>query len=163
MSLAATVTMVMMLVLLSSLVIVLSGMQAGLSFVESKVEVRAELAEGVAQDRVDALTAQLEALPEVASVGYVSKEQALAEFDASSASRTGEPDLTEYISNPFPDQLSIKLRDPRQAGQVMSVLDAAARLGRGRRHRAADGHRQAGERHRHAARGRVRACWRWSA
>ena len=34
MSLAATVTMVMMLVLLSSLVIVLSGMQAGLSFVE---------------------------------------------------------------------------------------------------------------------------------
>ena len=59
MSLAATVTMVMMLVLLSSLVIVLSGMQAGLSFVESKVEVRVELAEGVAQDRVDALTAQL--------------------------------------------------------------------------------------------------------
>ncbi len=34
MSLAATVTMVMMLLLLSSLVIVLSGMQAGLSFVE---------------------------------------------------------------------------------------------------------------------------------
>ncbi|MDQ3493569.1 MAG: hypothetical protein M3452_09970, partial [Chloroflexota bacterium] len=43
MSLAATVTMVLMLVLLASLVIVLSGMQAGLDFVESKVEVRAEL------------------------------------------------------------------------------------------------------------------------
>ena len=80
MSLAATVTMVMMLVLLSSLVIVLSGMQAGLSFVESKVEVRAELAEGVAQDRVDSLTAQLRALPEVSDVIFVSKEQALAEF-----------------------------------------------------------------------------------
>ncbi len=46
MSLAATVTMVMMLVLLASLVIVLSGLQAGVSYVESKVEIRAELAEG---------------------------------------------------------------------------------------------------------------------
>ena len=35
MSFAATVTMVMMLVLLSSLVIVLSGIQAGVSFIES--------------------------------------------------------------------------------------------------------------------------------
>ena len=57
MSLAATVTMVLMLVLLSSLVIVLAGMQAGLSFIESKVEIRAELATGVPQDRVDTLQA----------------------------------------------------------------------------------------------------------
>jgi cell division transport system permease protein len=123
MSLAATVTMVMMLVLLSSLVIVLSGMQAGLSFIESKVEIRAELAEGVPQDRVDTLTAQLQALPEVASVSYVSKEEALAEFDRQRA-EAGEPPLTGYTSNPFPARLSIKLQDPRQADQVMSVLDA---------------------------------------
>jgi cell division transport system permease protein len=123
MSLAATVTMVMMLVLLSSLVIVLSGMQAGLSFIESKVEIRAELAEGVAQDRVDSLTAQLATLPEVASVAYVSKEEALAEFDRQRA-EAGQPPLTGYASNPFPARLSIKLRDPRQADQVMGVLDA---------------------------------------
>jgi cell division transport system permease protein len=123
MSLAATVTMVMMLVLLSSLVIVLSGMQAGLSFIESKVEIRAELAEGVPQDRVDTLTAQLQALPEVASVSFVSKEEALAEFDRQRA-EAGEPPLTGYASNPFPARLSIKLQDPRQADQVMSVLNA---------------------------------------
>ncbi len=123
MSLAATVTMVMMLVLLSSLVIVLSGMQAGLSFVESKVEVRAELAEGVAQDRVDALTAQLRALPEVSDVIYVSKEQALLEFTQQRIA-DGQPDLTNYITNPFPNALSIKLQDPRQSAQVMSALDA---------------------------------------
>ena len=123
MSLAATVTMVMMLLLLSSLVIVLSGMQAGLSFVESKVEVRVELAEGVAQDRVDMLTAQLLALPEVSDVAYISKEQALADF-AQQRIADGQPDLTDYISNPFPNQLSVKLRDPRQSAQVMSILDA---------------------------------------
>ncbi len=123
MSLAATVTMVMMLVLLSSLVIVLSGMQAGLSFVESKVEVRVELAEGVAQDRVDTLTAQLRALPEVSAVVYISKEQALADFTQQRIA-DGQPDLTDYIRNPFPNQLSVKLQNPRESSQVMSVLDA---------------------------------------
>ena len=123
MSLAATVTMVMMLVLLASLVIVLSGMQAGVSFIESKVEVRAELAEGVVQERVDTLTAQLEVLPEVASVTYVSKDQALEEFQQQRIEQ-GEPRLTNYTTNPFPARLSIKLVDPRQAAQVMGLLDA---------------------------------------
>jgi len=123
MSLAATVTMVMMLLLLASLVIVLSGMQAGLSFVESKVEVRVELADGAAQDKVDTLSAQLRALPEVSDVIYVSKEQALADFTQQRIA-DGQPDLTDYIRNPFPNQLSVKLRDPRQSGQVMSILDS---------------------------------------
>jgi len=123
MSFAATVTMVMMLVLLASLVIVLSGMQAGVSFIESKVEIRAELAEGVAQERVDTLAAQLEALPEVASVTYVSKDEALAEFQQQRIDR-GEPPITGYTSNPFPARLSIKLVDPRQAAQVTGLLDA---------------------------------------
>jgi cell division transport system permease protein len=122
MSLAATVTMVMMLVLLASIVIVLSGLQAGVSFVESKVEIRAELAEGVVQERVDTLTAQLQVLPEVASVTYVSKEQALEEFQQSRVDQGLAP-ITGYSSNPFPARLSIKLIDPRQAAQVMSLLD----------------------------------------
>jgi len=123
MSLAATVTMVMMLVLLASLLIVLSGLQAGVSFVESKVEIRAELAEGVLQERVDTLTAQLQALPEVGSVTYVSKEEALADFQRQRV-ESGQDPITGYASNPFPAQLAIKLVDPRQAGQVMAVLEA---------------------------------------
>jgi cell division transport system permease protein len=122
MSLAATVTMVMMLVLLASIVIVLSGLQAGVSFVESKVEIRAELAEGVVRERVDTLTAQLQVLPEVASVTYVSKEQALEEFQQSRIDQGLAP-ITGYTSNPFPARLSIRLVDPRQAAQVMSLLD----------------------------------------
>jgi cell division transport system permease protein len=123
MSFAATVTMVMMLVLLSSLVIVLSGIQAGVSFIESKVEIRAELAEGVVQERVDTLTAQLLVLPEVASVTYVSKDQALEEFQQQRIDQ-GEPPLTNYTTNPFPARLSVRLVDPRQATQVMGVLDS---------------------------------------
>ncbi len=123
MSLAAIVTMVLMLVLLASLVIVLSGMQAGLDLVESKVEVRAELLEGVPRERVDALRQQVAALPEVESVTYVSKEEALAQFRSQLAE--GQADLTEVVgSNPLPAQLVVKLRDPREFGAVRSVLEA---------------------------------------
>lgn len=125
MTLAASVTMVLMLVLLSSLVIVVTGMEAGLAFIESKVEVRAELNDGVTSDRVDNLTAQLLALPEVSAVDYISKDQALQEFQAQRA-ELGEQDLTQYAGfNPFPAQLSIKLRDPKQFSQVVSTLDDA--------------------------------------
>ncbi|MBX3028662.1 MAG: permease-like cell division protein FtsX [Chloroflexi bacterium] len=124
MSLAATVTMVMMLILLSSLVIVLSGMQAGVAFVESKVEIRAELAEGAPQERVDALATELRELPEVASVAYVTKEEALDEFNRQRA-EAGEQDLSGYITNPFPARLSVRLVDPRRYEPVMVVLDGA--------------------------------------
>jgi len=122
MTLAASVTMVLMLLLLAALVIVLSGMQAGLAFVESKVEVRAELAGGSPPDRVSALEARLVALPEVAGVRYISKEEALAEFREQRAA-AGEEDLSAYAGyNPFPAQLSIRLRDPRQSSQVVATL-----------------------------------------
>jgi cell division transport system permease protein len=122
MSLAASVTMVLMLVLLASLVIVLSGMQAGLSFIESKVEVRAELLDGVPQDRISSLQDRVAELPEVAEVSYVSKERALADFRAQRAA-AGEADLTYELGfNPFPAYLSIRLQDPRHAGSVIETL-----------------------------------------
>ena len=102
MSLAATVTMVFMLVMLSGLVLVLSGLEAGLQFVESKVEVQAFLNDGVAAGRITDLQAQVSALPEVASVTYTTKEQALADWRAEQAAQ-GRPDLTPITGvNPIP-------------------------------------------------------------
>jgi cell division transport system permease protein len=125
MTLAAAVTMVLMLILLSSLLIVVSGMDAGLTYIESKVEIRAELARGLPQDRVDELTRKLQALPEVASVDFISKDQALAEFKQQQAA-SNQADLTQYVGfNPFPDQLSIKLIDPKQFSNVVATLNSA--------------------------------------
>lgn len=126
MSLAATVTMILMLVLLASLVILLSGMQAGLAYIEGKVEIRAELYDGVQQARVDALQGQLSTLPEVASVDFVSKEQALADFRGQLAA-DGREDVSEYVgSNPLPAQLVVKLADPKEFGSVRETLEAPA-------------------------------------
>jgi cell division transport system permease protein len=125
MSLAATVTMVFMLVMLSGLVLVLSGLDAGLQFVESKVEVQAFLNDGLSPARVSELQAEVSALPEVASVTFTSKEQALAEWQAEQAAQ-GRTDLTGVTgTNPIPASLNVKLRDARQYGQVVDVLRAA--------------------------------------
>jgi cell division transport system permease protein len=124
MSLAAVVTMTLMLVLMSGLLLVLSGLQAGLQFVEQKVEVVANLNDGVPQERVDALMASIESLPEVASVEYVSKEEALATFREWQQG-TGRQDLTAVVGfNPLPASLNVKLRDPSIAGDVVDRLKA---------------------------------------
>jgi cell division transport system permease protein len=124
MSVAATVTMVLMLLLLSGLLIVLSGLSAGLTFVQQKVDVQAYLNDGVAPDKITALTLQLEALPEVASVTYKNKDQALAEWRAQQAAQ-GNADLVAVTgTNPIPASLNIKLKDPGVYGQVVGVLKA---------------------------------------
>jgi cell division transport system permease protein len=124
MSLAATVTMVFMLVLLAGLMLVLSGLEAGLQFVESKVEVQAFLNDGVAAPRIAELQAQVAALPEVASVRYTTKDEALAQWQAEQAAQ-GRPDLTPITgTNPIPASLNVKLRDAHQYGQVVEMLRA---------------------------------------
>ena len=128
MSLAATVTMVLMLVLLAALVIVISGIEAGLSFVESKVEVRAELHDGLQVERVQEFQERLAGLPEVSSVSYVSKEEALANFHQARVEQGQEDITTLYTINPFFAYVSIKLRDPRQSRELVSTLESEVDL-----------------------------------
>jgi cell division transport system permease protein len=122
MTVAASITMILMLLLLSGLVIILSGLQAGLQFINEKVEVQALINDGVSQARIDALKQRLQGLPEVASVTYLDKTQALAEFREQLKAQNA-PDLTAYTgTNPIPAKLSVKLRDPRVYGDVVEVL-----------------------------------------
>ncbi len=125
MSLAATVTMTLMLLMLAGLVIGLSGMDAGLRFVEQKVEVQAFIADGTPQSRIDALIAQVRALPEVAEVDYVDKQQALAEWQQQLRAQ-GKPDYSsETGTNPIPASIRVKLRDPHVYGNVVQTLQSA--------------------------------------
>jgi cell division transport system permease protein len=129
MNIAATVTMVLMLILLSTLVILVSGVEAGLAFIESKVEVRAELHDGLREDSVTDFRSRLEGLSEVGSVTYVSKEDALADFLAARAAQ-GQTDLTNVYGdfNPFPAYFAIELRDPRLSREVVALLESETGL-----------------------------------
>jgi len=122
MSIAATATMVLMLVLLSAFFVVLSGLDAGLQFVEQKVQVVAELRDDAPDLKIAQLRQDVAALPEVASVEYIDKATALAQFKLRMAAQ-GREDLTQYLdSNPLPATLNIKLKDPHEFGTVVQVL-----------------------------------------
>jgi cell division transport system permease protein len=124
MSLAATATMTLMLLLLSGFFIVQAGLLAGLEFVEQKVEVVADLRDGTTAADVAAISAQVQAMPEVRGVTYVSKEQALADFRAARAAQ-GEDDLTQYLKdNPLHASLEVKLRAAEDYAAVTDVLRA---------------------------------------
>jgi len=122
MSLAATATMTLMLLLLSGFWIVQAGLLAGLEFVEQKVQVVADRQDSASPAAIQALQARIGAMPEVAEVDYVSKDEALKRFQ-DSRSAQGEQDLTPYLaSNPLPASLEIRLRRPDDFGVITDAL-----------------------------------------
>src|SRR3954452_11305063 len=80
MSLAATATMTLMLMLLAGFWIIQAGFLASLSYVEDKVGVVADVNDGVSEAALNDLEARLSAMPEVKSVEYISKAEALRRY-----------------------------------------------------------------------------------
>ena len=122
MSIAATATMVLMLLLLAGFFIIQAGLLAGLQFTEQKVQVVAYLQPNVTDGQIAAMQVRLKAMPEVASADYVSREQALADFRVSMKAQ-GREDLTRYLdSNPLYASLEVKLVDPAAISIVAQAL-----------------------------------------
>jgi cell division transport system permease protein len=122
MSLAATATMVLMLLLLAGFWIIQTGLLAGLQFTEQKVEVVAYLQPNATDTQVAALQAQLKSMPEVASVVYVDRDEALVRFRASMQAQ-GREDLTRYLdANPLYASIEVKMVDPSQVRVVGDAL-----------------------------------------
>jgi len=122
MSLAATATMVLMLLLLAGLLIVVTGLNAGLDYFESKVEVTAFVRDGANQQRVDAVVAKTRAMPEVAGVTFVTKDEAIQRFRDYNAAR-GQTDLTDVLPfNPLPASIEVDLADPLVYAKVSQAL-----------------------------------------
>jgi cell division transport system permease protein len=122
MSLAATATMIFMLVLLSGFFVLLTGLNAGLQFVEQKVEIVADLRDEAPTLAIEALEARTAALPEVATVEYVNASEALRRFQER-LRQQGRQDLTQFLDkNPLPGSLQVKLKDPHVFGNVVEFL-----------------------------------------
>ena len=127
MTLAATATMLLMLLLLAGFWLVQAGLAAGVQYVEQKVEVVADLhdvpgAEGALTVQAVALASDVAALPSVRSVTFVSKDEALSEFRDRLRQR-GQVDLTGFLDrNPLPASLEVRLVDPRDYQDVVQLL-----------------------------------------
>jgi cell division transport system permease protein len=122
MSLAATLTMVLMLLLLAGFFILQNVLLASLSFVEQKVEVVAYVENTATQDQVDELVARIDGMPETTSVEFISRDEALRRFREAQDAQ-GREDLTKVLdSNPLYASLNVKLRTPQDLDTVAQAL-----------------------------------------
>ncbi|HET8586864.1 MAG TPA: permease-like cell division protein FtsX [Candidatus Limnocylindria bacterium] len=121
MSLAATATVVLMLVLLSGLFIVLTGLNAGIDFIESKVGVTAELVDRLPTAQRDALMSDIEQLPGVTGVTYVSPQEAMQRLKDSFAQQ-GKTLETGGANIQLQATLEIALSNPSFASSVSDAL-----------------------------------------
>ncbi len=121
MSLAATATVVLMLVLLAALVIVISGLNSGLAFIESKVGVTVRLADDLSDTDRELLVDEVLALPGVAAVDYVSPEEAMRRLEEAYRESGHELDTGGAAIRLFAS-LEITLSDPDAGNAVAAAL-----------------------------------------
>jgi len=120
MSLAATASMVLMLTLLSGVVILYLGLNATLTYVQGEAQVVAYLSDSATTQDVTRLTSDLQAMPQVKTVSYISKDQALKDFQKR---EPGVATLVESLpENPLPASFEISLRDPSDYIDVATYL-----------------------------------------
>ncbi len=122
MSLAATATVILMLVLLSGLFIVISGLNSGLDFIASTVAVTARLIDGVSDDQRLALIDYVDGLEGVKQVTYVSPDMAMQRLEEAYHERGAELDLGGANIKLYAS-LEIALDDPNFSGSVASALE----------------------------------------
>jgi cell division transport system permease protein len=127
MSLAATATVILMLVLLSGLFIVIGGLNSGLQFIESKVGVTARL-HGAPDDvpptpdQIDRLVAYTKSLPGVEDANYVSPEEAMVRLRESYAAMGRKLDLGDSSNISLYASVEVTLTDPNSAQSVNDAL-----------------------------------------
>lgn len=121
MSLASLATVSVSLLVLAVVACVAVNLNLMARELESQLEIRAFLRDGVNPAARQALIEQIQALEGVRSVTFISKEQGLAMM----RERLGEQRwiLEELEENPLPDSLKIELADPHQ---VVAVAEKVA-------------------------------------
>mgnify|MGYP003352814781 CR=1 FL=1 len=77
---AATVTMTLMLLVLASVLVIRAGLDAALAYADSKVEVVAYLKLDATEAIADRLSAEIRGIDGVREIRFVSAEEALKEF-----------------------------------------------------------------------------------
>jgi cell division transport system permease protein len=124
MSLATTATVVLMLVLLSGLYIVITGLNSGLEFIEGKVGVTAQLVDNLSTASREQLIADAQRLPGVKSVTYVSPADAMERLKLVYRARGQELDLGDQTAQKISiyASIEIQLTDPKAADSVSAAL-----------------------------------------
>jgi len=121
MSVAATLTVSLMLLLFSFFIVTDRGLQAAVGALESKVEIVLNLDDAALPSDVLLLKARIEKDPAVARVDYVTKQQALDRL-RELAQRKEDFTLADLGTNPLQNSFEIKLASAQDASRLGTSL-----------------------------------------
>ncbi len=119
----ATILIISLVLSTLSIALVVSFLtEAGISIINTKIDTSIEIQETATFDAVQPLIQELQVLPYITKVVYISKNQALEDF------RADHPELPDFLStydiaNPLPATLRVSLSDPKKYSDLISFLD----------------------------------------
>ncbi len=128
-SLASILVMVVTLFVIGSLIFTSATLSSTLQQIQNKVDVNVYFTTGATESQILALKKTLEALPEVAHIDYISRDQALANFkDKHQTDQLTLQALDELGDNPLGAVLNIKAKDPSQYEGIATFLQGKSGL-----------------------------------
>ncbi len=120
MSLVAVSIIYISLLLVGAFFLTSSVLNTIVSSFEAKVSVQVFVKDGAVPADVEALQANIQKIPNVKSIAYVTKDQALARFKERTKN---SPQLVEQLrGNPLPASVEVALVDPRQVQTVVNAI-----------------------------------------
>lgn len=123
-SFSSVLVMTITLFIIVSVMLLGGFLNYSLTQVKNKVDVTVYFVTTAAESDILAVQTSLEALPEVASVTYTSRDQALADFEAKHAADSLTLSaLSELGDNPLGASLNIKAKDPTQYAGIADFLN----------------------------------------
>jgi len=120
---AAVVTTVLTAILIGVLVPVFQTTQSKSSDVRNQLELRVFLYDDATESEVASLQGQIEEVPKVQSVTYLSKDDALAEFRRDYGQENRDV-LKELKGNPLPANFIVKPDDAADLAAIRSAMQA---------------------------------------
>jgi cell division transport system permease protein len=125
-STAATAVMTVTLAIVLFSFVSNTALTSTIKNVTDKIDVSIFLQDAVTPDQVDTLKAKLSADPNVQSISYTSKTDALNQYRKQHA---GDTKLLEAISetdNPLPASIQIKAKDPKKLDSIIAIVNQPA-------------------------------------
>jgi cell division transport system permease protein len=125
-STAATAVMTVTLAIVLFSFVSNTALTSTIKNVTDKIDVSIFLKDSVTPDQTNTLRAKLSADPNVQSVEYTSKSEALADYRKQ---HSGDTKLLEAISetdNPLPASLQIKAKDPKKLDSIIAIVNQPA-------------------------------------
>lgn len=128
-SLSAILIMTITLLVIGSTIFLKAGLASSLEALKARVDINVYFAIPTAESDILAMKTQLEALPEVAKVDYISRDQALADFKAKHESdQLTLQALTVLGDNPLEATLAIRAKDTSQYDTIARFLQQKSGL-----------------------------------